>query len=149
MKILGTESVPSRPTQLKQITLACYACLCFTTAEYLLQGNEKRSNIACLPFETICIDSYAKTSFPFLSFPDSYFVGPSSSVRAKLELHGVISNANVRGLFLWSFRASTFVSPRGKAAGNWDSSWKIICGIIEIPELLILRKQQRISGYFK
>ena len=54
MKILGTESVPSRPTQLKQITLACYACLCFTTAEYLLQGNEKRSNIACLPFETIC-----------------------------------------------------------------------------------------------
>ena len=119
MKILGTESVPSRPTQLKQITLACYACLCFTTAEYLLQGNEKRSNIACLPFETICIDSYAKTSFPFLSFPDSYFVGPSSSVRAKLELHGVISNANVRGLFLWSFRASTYVCPRGK------SSWKL------------------------
>ena len=60
-----------------------------------------------------------KPPFLFLSFPDSYFVGPSSSVRAKLELHGVISNANVRGLFLWSFRASTYVSPRGK------SSWKL------------------------
>ena len=54
MKILGTESVPARTTQLKQITLAYYACLSFTTAEYLLQGNEKRWNIACLPFETIC-----------------------------------------------------------------------------------------------
>ena len=35
------------------------------------------------------------------------------------------------------------------SAGNWDSSWKVIRGIIEILELLILRKQQRISGYFK
>ena len=120
MKILGTESVPARPTQLKQITLACYACLCFTTADYLLQGNEKRSNIACLPFETIC-HRLIRKKFPFLflSFPDSYFVGPSSSVRAKLEPRGVLSNADVRGLFFWSFRASTHVSPRGK------SSWKL------------------------
>ena len=60
-----------------------------------------------------------KPPFLFLSFPDSYFVGSSSSVRAKLEPHGVISNADVRGLFFWSFRASTHVSPRGK------SSWKL------------------------
>ena len=50
-----------------------------------------------------------KLPFLFLSFPDSYFVGSSSSVRAKLEPHGVF----------WSFRASTHVSPRGK------SSWKL------------------------
>ena len=60
-----------------------------------------------------------KPPFLFLSFPDSYFVGSSSSVRAKLEPRGVISNADVRGLFFWSFRASTHVSPRGK------SSWKL------------------------
>ena len=69
MKILGTECVPSRPTQIKQITLACYACLCFTTADYLLQGNEKRSNIACLPIETICHRLIRENllSFPYFS----------------------------------------------------------------------------------
>ena len=75
--------------------------------------------LPAFPSKRSAIDSYAKTSFPFLSFPDSYFVGSSSSVRAKLEPHGVISNANVRGLFLWSICASTYVSPRGK------SSWKL------------------------
>ena len=75
--------------------------------------------LPAFPSKRSAIDSYAKTSFPFLSFPDSYFVGSSSSVRAKLEPHGVISNANVRGLFSWSFRASTHVSSRGK------SSWKL------------------------
>ena len=28
IKTLGTQSVPSRLTQLKKITLACYECLC-------------------------------------------------------------------------------------------------------------------------
>ena len=29
MKTLGTQSIPSQPTQPKKITLACYACLFF------------------------------------------------------------------------------------------------------------------------
>lgn len=53
--------------------------------------------------------SKAKTCFPFVSFPDSYLVGSSSSARAKLEPHGVISNASVR--FLWIVKLS-YVSAR-------------------------------------
>lgn len=44
--------------------------------------------------------SKAKTCFPFVSFPDSFWVGSSSSARAKLEPHGVILNASVRCLWI-------------------------------------------------
>ena len=64
--------------------------------------------LPAFPLKRSAIDSYAKTSFPFLSFPD-FFVGSSSSVRAKLEPRGVISNADVRGLF---FLELSCVDPR-------------------------------------
>ena len=53
--------------------------------------------------------SKAKNCFLFVSFPDSYLVGSSSSARAKLEPYGVISNASVR--CLWIVKLS-YVSPR-------------------------------------
>ena len=120
MKILGTECVPSRPTQIKQITLACYACLCFTTADYLLQGNEKRSNIACLPIETICHRLIRENLLSFPYFSRLIFCRITVQCESKTRAAWGNIECGCKGfVFFWSFRASTHVSPRAK------SSWKL------------------------
>ena len=70
--------------------------------------------LPAFPSKRSAIDSYAETSFPFLSFPDPYFVGSSSSVRAKLEPRGVISNADVRGLFFLELSCVDLRFPTGE-----------------------------------
>ena len=103
---------------LEQCNERCTNCLCdgALQIDFCLQLlniyhkaiKSERRFLAFLPKRST-EGSKAKTFFPFVSFPDSYLVGSSSSARAKLEPYGVISNASVR--CLWIVKLS-YVSPR-------------------------------------
>ena len=113
---------------LEQCNERCTNCLCDgpLQIDFCLQLlniyhkaiKSKRKFLAFLPKRST-EGSKAKTCFPFVSFPDSYLVGSSSSARAKLEPHGVISNASVRCLWIVKF---SYVSPRFPTEKN---SWEL------------------------
>ena len=113
---------------LEQCNERCTNCLCDgpLQIDFCLQLlniyhkaiKSKRKFLAFLPKRST-EGSKAKTCFPFVSFPDSYLVGSSSSARAKLEPHGVISNASVRCLCIVKL---SYVSPRFPTEKN---SWEL------------------------
>ena len=73
----------------------CYAlqinfCLQLLNIDYKAMKRE-RGFLAFLPKRSIA-DVNARTSFPFFSFPDSHFVGSSSTARARgnIERNGLV-----------------------------------------------------------